>query len=88
MIYSGIPSFRRPFTSEVIEPLDPADAAAIAEGVIALDNARFVDEIDTDTDLDSERIVLLDDRDSTEADSVVDPENDLDLYGTTDASDQ
>ncbi|MFQ4149966.1 hypothetical protein AAGW05_14955 [Arthrobacter sp. LAPM80] len=67
--------------SEVIEPLDPADAAAIAEGVIAPQDARFVDEFGTDTDLDSERLVLLDDRDSTEVGSVGDSENDLDLHG-------
>ena len=38
--------------SEGIEPLDPADAKAIAEGVIAPEDARPVDEFDTDTGLD------------------------------------
>ncbi len=35
MIYGGIPSFRKQLVSDVIEPLDPADAEAITEGVIA-----------------------------------------------------
>ncbi len=74
--------------SEGIEPLDPADAKAIAEGVIAPEDARPVDEFDTDTGLDSERIVLLDDRDNTEVDSVVHPEHGLDFHGPTDTSDQ
>ena len=66
--------------SEGIEPLDPADAKAIAEGVIAPEDARPVDEFDTDTGLDSERIVLLDDRDNTEVDSVVHPAPGLYLH--------
>ena len=73
---------------EVIEPLDPADAAAIAEGVIAPDDARPVDEPDTDTGLDSERIVLVEDPDGRETNPQEDSNNDLDLQDTTDPSEQ
>ena len=73
---------------EVIEPLDPADAAAITEGVIAPDDARPVDEPDTDTGLDSERIVLVEDPDDQDATPEEDSNNDLDYQDTPEPSEQ
>ena len=47
--------------SEIIEPLDPADAAAIAQGVIAPDDARPLDiEDEHYTGPDGERLVVWD----------------------------
>lgn len=47
--------------SEAFEPLDPVDAAALAEGTIAPDDARAMDEQDPEPGLDSERPVVLED---------------------------
>ncbi|GAA5228508.1 hypothetical protein [Paeniglutamicibacter antarcticus] len=60
--------------SEVIEPLDPADATAIAQGVIAPDDAR---PLDLDDELhigtDSERMVVWDEAHDSELEPEEDP---------------
>ena len=73
---------------DVIEPLDPADTAAITEGTIAPEDARYVDEPDTDTGLDSERIVLLDDDPGSETDPQADSNNNLNFQDTPGFPDQ
>lgn len=49
--------------SEVIEPLDIADAAAVAEGAITFDDARALeadDDLHPQSGPDSERLVVWD----------------------------
>ena len=59
--------------SEVIGPLDPADAAAIAQGVIVPDDARPLDlDDELYTGPDSERLVVWDEM----HDSKTEPEED------------
>ena len=74
--------------SEAIGPLDPVDAAAIADGVIAGEDARTVDEVDTEPGLDSERIVLLEDLEGRITNPEAESERDLDLLEAADPSDQ
>ncbi len=60
--------------SEVIEPPDPADAAAVAEGVIAPDDVRPLDLDDGfHTGPDGERLVLWDEVHDRELESSEDP---------------
>ena len=70
---------------EVIEPLD---AEAIAAGIIAPDEARAVDEPDTEPGLDSERPVLLEDRRGNEATPAAGSGDGLDVEYTADPADQ
>lgn len=75
---------------EDLEPLDPVDAAAIAEGAIAPDDARLagdVDELETETGLDSERLVLVDDLHDAEMSPEEDSVSDLDQEDATDPAD-
>ncbi len=73
---------------EVIEPLDAGDAEAIAAGMIAPDEARPVDESDTEPGLDSERPVLLEERRDSEATPTAGSGDGMDVEYTADPADQ
>ncbi|GAA4360887.1 hypothetical protein [Paeniglutamicibacter cryotolerans] len=60
--------------SEAIDPLDPADAAAIAQGVIAPDDARPLDlDDELPTGPDGERLVVWDEVHDRELELNEDP---------------
>lgn len=76
---------------EDIEPLDPVDAAAIAEGAIAFEDARplhDVDELEPEAGLDHERIVLFDDLHDPETSPEADSGHAFDHEDATDPTDQ
>ncbi|MDQ0277456.1 hypothetical protein QO003_001759 [Arthrobacter silviterrae] len=74
------------------EPLDPSDTVAVTEGIITPDNARPVEDpvngFDTDTGLDSDRPVLLDDPHGSDTDPATEPDHDLHLQDAPDPSAQ
>jgi hypothetical protein len=72
----------------VFEPLDPVDVAALADGIIAADDARAVDEPDTEPGLDSERPVLLEDERGDEPDPETGSDHGPGLEDTPDLKNQ
>ncbi|OIH82803.1 hypothetical protein BLJ79_17790 [Arthrobacter sp. UCD-GKA] len=57
----------------VFEPLDRADAQALAEELMSPDDARVMDEPEPETGQDSERLVVLEDRREGDTDQELEP---------------